>query len=71
MSRTAATLPRPVPHRPVPDPETPGCCLRCHLVDGAGLHQPAAIEAFEAEQAQREAELAEQQQEARRRVADL
>lgn len=68
--RTAATLPRPVPHWPVPDPDAPGCCKRCHLVVGAGLHQEAQIAAFEAEQAQREAETRAAQQEQRRRVGD-
>ena len=70
MSRTAATLPRPTPHRPVADPDNVGCCLRCHLIFGAGLHQPQQIAEWEAQQAAREAELAEQQREARRRVGD-
>lgn len=68
--RTAATIPRPDPHLPVPDPENPGCCRRCHLIDAAGIHSTKAIAAHQAELDARAAQLHDAQEAHRRRTGE-
>ncbi len=37
------------PHRPIPDPDAPGTCSRCHLIRKNGAHDPDRIAAVEAD----------------------
>lgn len=44
MSRTIATVKRPTPHTYQADPETPGCCKECRLIEAAGVHSKREID---------------------------
>lgn len=69
--RWAGRSPRGTPHPFVPDPEAPGTCRTCHVVDNPtqprhAMHTAAEIARAEAE----EAEIAKRQQQHRERTGE-
>ena len=68
--RTIATLKRPDPHDYVEDPEAPGTCKTCHLIEVNKLHDPELVAAWKRDQAYHEQQTHAAQAEARRRIGD-
>ncbi len=70
MSRTIATVKRPEPHKPEPDPLDPLTCARCQLLTTNGVHSTAEIDRVAAEQAAQDARIHAAQEAHRQRFGE-
>lgn len=68
--RTIATLRRPDPHEYVEDPDAPGTCATCHLIEANKLHDPDLVAAWQRDQAYHQQQTHVAQEAHRRRTGD-